>query len=150
MAGETKIVRVADLDELSIAEDVNTLIRKNYISVIDINNDDPNIDDSLERADSAGGGDSAIVTKTANYTATLDDDTILVDASGGVVVITLPAAASAVGHVFTFIKIDISVNLLTVNADGSELINGALTQTTSDQWARIAVQSNGTAWYQVG
>lgn len=97
------------------------------------------------------GISSAVVTKTGNYTATGIDHTILVDASGGAVTITLPTAASAyvssVGREYVIKKIDASGYTVTVDGAGSELIDGALTQSISAQWTALKLQSNGSAWY---
>lgn len=103
----------------------------------------------------AGSGGWNIKTKTTTYTATLDDNTILLDATGGIFTVTLPTAASAynsgtgVGHVFTFVKIDVGANLITIDGNGSETINGNTTYVFSGQYEARTIQSNGTAWYQL-
>lgn len=94
---------------------------------------------------------SAIVTKTGDYTATVTDHTILVDASGGAVVITLPLAANVyangIGREYVVKKIDASGYTVTVDGAGSELIDGDLTKMISAQWTALKLQSSGTAWY---
>lgn len=89
---------------------------------------------------------------TANYTATLTDHTLLVDATSGNLTITLPTAASAYnttsgGYVFTVKKIDTSANTVTIKGDGAETIDGVNTQVLSTQWMSYQVQSNGTNWF---
>jgi hypothetical protein len=97
------------------------------------------------------GAVSAIVTKTGDYTLTGTDHTVLVDASGGAVVITLPTVASTysggIGREYVVKKIDSSGYTVTVDGAGSELIDGALTQVISAQWTALKLQSNGSAWY---
>lgn len=87
-----------------------------------------------------------IVNKTANYTITLADYTVTVDASGGNVTITLPTAASASGRCFNIKKTDSSTNYVRVAGNGAETIDGSNTQDNYTQWASMCVQSNGTSW----
>lgn len=98
---------------------------------------------------------------TAAYTATLDDDVILVDATSAAVTVTLPpaglnpyinspfSAASyglqlpAPGLGFTVIKTDATANAVTIAAAGSDTINGAATQNTTTQYASLKPLSVG-------
>lgn len=95
------------------------------------------------------GGPVAISIKNANYTAMLSDNVLLGDATSGAIILTLPSAASAVGQVFFFKKIDSSANVVTVKGNGTELIDGANTLLISTQYAAITVVSNGTQWYVI-
>ncbi len=88
-----------------------------------------------------------VLTKTANYTATKDDKVILVDATSGAVTITLPVAALSKSIIYDIKKIDSSTNVVTVDADGSETIDGATTQTLEFQHTNIRIACNGTAWF---
>ena len=94
----------------------------------------------------AAGGPIAISTKTGNYTVALSDNFLLGDATSASFTFTLPPAASAVGNLFYFKKIDGSVNVVNVQADGSELIDGLNVQTLSVQYETFALISNGTFW----
>ena len=87
------------------------------------------------------------VTKTGNYTATVADCTILIDATSAPVVITLPVAASSVGLLYNIKKIDSSANGVTIDANASELIDGALTQIVTKQYVALTIQCDGTGWY---
>jgi hypothetical protein len=86
----------------------------------------------------------AIVTKTANYTTTVDDQVVLGDATSGVVTITLPAAATT-GKVITLKKTD-AVNNVVLSRAGSATIDGATTKTITTQYGFLTVISNGTNW----
>jgi len=92
-----------------------------------------------------------IRTVTTTTTSTVTDYTILVDASGGAVTINLIAAASffntSTGGVLIIKKIDASANTVTIDANGSETIDGATTQTLLTQWSSYTIQDNGTAWF---
>lgn len=88
------------------------------------------------------------VTKTADYTATLDDFVILVDASGASRTITLPTAASATQHGF-YIKMtaQAGANTVTVDPNGAELVDGAATYVLTVLYEAVLVVSDGSAWY---
>jgi hypothetical protein len=89
----------------------------------------------------------AISTKTAAYTLVSTDATILSDATSAGFIVTLPAAASNSGRIYNIKKIDATGNVVTVDANGSETIDGSLSQTLDAQWESITIQSNGTAWF---
>lgn len=90
-------------------------------------------------------------TVTTTYTATLDDDIVLGDATGGAFSITLPTAASAwhaatqTSKVLTFVCL--TANDVTIDGSGDETINGSTTLALSAQYQRVALVSNGTAWF---
>lgn len=90
-----------------------------------------------------------IRTESSDYTVTLDDDVILVDASGGVIEIDLPAAATATGKRYEIKKIDGTANAVNINGDGAELIDSSNTLSTTIQYESFSVVSNGTQWWIV-
>ncbi len=73
--------------------------------------------------------------------------TILVDASGANRTITLPTAASAKWREYVIKKTDASANTVTVDANGAETIDGALTQVLTTQYQFIVIQSDGSTWW---
>lgn len=91
---------------------------------------------------------SAVATKTSAdspYTLTTSDRTIRVDASSGAVTINLPAAVT--GREYLIIKTDSSANAVTIDANSTETINGALTQTLTAQYDAVVLQGvSGTGW----
>jgi hypothetical protein len=93
---------------------------------------------------------TSIVTKTGNYTAAAADETILVNASGGVVTITLPTAVGVAGKVYTVKKIDSSTNAVTVATTSSQTIDGVTTYSLANQYGGVNVQSDGSNWYIIG
>lgn len=101
----------------------------------------------------AGTKPTTISTKTADYTMVASDSTILVNATGAMVTITLPTAASVfkngIGQRFSIKKVDSSTNAVTVKASGSELIDGMNTSANANQYDCVTVQSNGTAYYVI-
>lgn len=94
---------------------------------------------------------TGIVSKTANYTATANDGTIEVDASGGAVTITLPAVSGLGGRIYVVKKTDSSGNAVTVDANASETMDGATTVSLASQWSACVIQANtaGTAWLKL-
>lgn len=89
-----------------------------------------------------------ITTVTSN--TTLDDTnyTVLCDATSGAITITLPAAASNSGRTYYIKKINTSSNDVTVDANGSETIDGDLTQTlTGADMPSIRIQCDGSNWF---
>lgn len=92
------------------------------------------------------GGPVAISTKTSNYTVQLSDNVLKGDATSGTLIFQLPSAASAVGRVFFFKKIDVSVNTVVVQAFGAELIDGLNNQTLSSQYMGFMLVTDGTTW----
>jgi len=72
---------------------------------------------------------------------------IIADATGGAITMTLPPAALVPGRIYVFKRINSGANTVTVDAYGSETIDGALTHVLSPQWNSITIISNGTAWY---
>lgn len=88
-----------------------------------------------------------VTSKTANYTLVIPDRGVLVSASGGAVTITLPTAASAKDVDFFVKKLDSSGNTVTIDANGSETIDGATTKVISTQYTAVTIYSDGTEWW---
>ena len=84
---------------------------------------------------------TAITTKSSNYTASVNDHTILCNAT---LIITLPDATGATGRIYT-IK-NIGTGTVTISRNG-QTIDGASSQTLSTQYQCITIQSDGSNWY---
>ena len=82
---------------------------------------------------------------SANYTAG-DDYIIYANASAGAITISLPPAADNIGVVYTIKKVDNSLNVVTIDPNGSETIDGGLTYTISNPNEAITIQSDGSNW----
>lgn len=100
-----------------------------------------------QSTDHWGALGTPIVTKTAAFTATMANSTLLGDATTAAFSFTLPTASTAIYKTFTFKKIDASANAVTIQASGAELIDGANTAPILSQYAAINVQSDGTSWW---
>lgn len=90
------------------------------------------------------------VTKTAAYAATTEDHTIRVNAASAAVTITLPRASASEGHIWTIRKTDSSANVVTIDADGAETIDGHTTVELVTQFTTAVIQSNGTSHDLIG
>jgi len=75
------------------------------------------------------------------------DYLILANAAGGAITLNLPPAALVPGRIYVIKRTNSGANTVTVDANGSETIDGALTHVLSPQWNAITIISDGTAWY---
>jgi hypothetical protein len=88
-----------------------------------------------------------IQTVTTNTTLTQNDYMILVNNSGPVT-ISLPSAASSVRKEYVIKKITPSANgAVTIDPNGSELIDGASTYAIASSYVSVKIKSDGTALY---
>lgn len=87
-----------------------------------------------------------IRTITSSDNASPWDHTILVDASGGPVTVTLPAKANLIGHVLNIKKIDSSANAVTIDGNSSETIDGATTVVFSTQYQCYTIHCGASEW----
>lgn len=90
-----------------------------------------------------------VTSKTANYTATSTDEFIACSTSSGAFTITLPAAASNSGMVLHIKKTNSEFNPLTVDGNGSETIDGALSKKLYAKSDFIEIVSDGSNWHTV-
>jgi hypothetical protein len=89
----------------------------------------------------------AVATFTTTSSLGVADSVALADATGGAFTITLPAAASAPRRRYVVKKIDASANVVTIQGNGAETIDGLNTQTLALQYDSLEVVCNGTAWF---
>lgn len=86
---------------------------------------------------------------SAAYTVKSSDKVLLVDASGGGVTLTLPAAASAKNSDVTIKKTDTTGNAVTIDGNGSETIDGGLTAVIVTPYVALRLYCDGTEWWIV-
>lgn len=100
----------------------------------------------LETASSTVAEVRTWVTKTADFTpSTSEAARYLVDATSGPIVISLPAVAGVPNTGWIFKRIDTTANAVTLDANGSELIDAELTAAL-DPWVALEVTNNGSRW----
>lgn len=100
---------------------------------------------SLDRVTSAGSA-VAVTTKTGAYTAVNTDEVILCNTTTAGFAVTLPTAVGRTGQRYTIKKVSADANTLTVNTTAAQTIDGAATLTTTTQWARWTLVSDGANW----
>ena len=59
---------------------------------------------------------------------------------------TLPPVANVPGLIYRIIKLDGTANTVTIDPNGSETINGALTEVISSQYVARSIISTGNVW----
>jgi len=94
-----------------------------------------------------------VISKTTTYTVALADygKLVLCSASGGAFTITLPAAATAGdGFVVALKRTDSGTNVVTVDGNGAETIDGATTHGLRRQYDSIVLVSDGSNWQTMG
>jgi hypothetical protein len=97
----------------------------------------------------AGSITTGTQTKTGNYTLLEGDGGVtFVDATGGAVTITLPAASSStIGRVYRVFKVDSSGNAVNIAPNGSNtLLAGSTTNTTAQANCLNVTGYSATAW----
>lgn len=88
----------------------------------------------------------AITTVTTNYTITATDNTVLVNPSAPVT-ITLPAAGTIRGRIYTIKKIGGGLdNGVTITPTGGQ-IEGGTNYPIYNDWTFVTLQTDGTNWY---
>lgn len=91
-----------------------------------------------------------IATKTTTYTVTVNDHTLLGDATSASMEFDLPDATTCAGQIFMFKKIDSSGNTVGLDPNGSQVIEGGSAGSTyilSLQYEAVTIQSDGAKWW---
>lgn len=103
-------------------------------------------DNPKGRLDVIGPIATPVVNKTAAYTPNILDSMVTGDATGGAFTITLPTSVGISGREYTFKKIDVSANAVTIDGAGAETIDDAATFVLAAQNDSITVKSDGANW----
>jgi hypothetical protein len=92
---------------------------------------------------------TALAVKSADYTLTASDHTILVDCSSGNVTLTLPTAVGCVGRMYIIKRIDGTNNAANINSNGSEEIEGSTNPASVGAMSSIVIQSDNSGWWKM-
>ncbi len=87
-----------------------------------------------------------VVSKTANYTATTNDEVILCNAASGAFTITLPTAVGNSGLHFTIKKTDATASTVTIATVSAQTIDGTVTKVISNQYDAVKIVSDNANW----
>ena len=100
---------------------------------------------------STKGFRGAIISKTASYSIGVTDETITVSAASGDATMTLPPSANCTGQMFIIKRTDNTpANIVGIDGNGAETIDGVATQYLASQYDYLIVQSDGTNWHIIG
>lgn len=88
-------------------------------------------------------------TITVSDSANSSDTLILADATAGNIVVSLPPAASKEGLEIIVKKISDPPRTVTIQANGSEAIDGAPNVTLTVKNEALHIMSDGTAWWKI-
>lgn len=84
--------------------------------------------------------------KIESYTLSLNDNTILVDSSSKDIVLTLPSTSLAKGKIYKIKKIS-NENIVMINSDSIETIDGELSYIIEYKYQSIELVCDGIEWY---
>ena len=103
----------------------------------------------IQGCSASGTRTDVIATKTvaSHYTATFLDSLIVVDASSAPVTVSLPTPSGNSGHTFYVKKIDAAANAVTINGNGSGLIDLASTAVIAAQHDALRLTAHGGNWW---
>lgn len=90
---------------------------------------------------------TAVTNKTTTYTALTTDATILADTSGGGWTLTLYAASGNDGAELTVVKTTTDANVLTIDGNASETIDGATTIDLDRGYQSVQLVCDGSNWH---
>nr|WP_295869502.1 hypothetical protein [uncultured Chitinophaga sp.] len=87
---------------------------------------------------------------TSSYTVTASDNTILADATGGALTITLPSPGAIAGRMYTIKKIGSGGidKEVTISTSGGT-IDGSGNYIIYNDWTFVTLQTDGTDWYVI-
>ena len=89
-----------------------------------------------------------INTVSSNYSASAHE-TVLCIAASGAFTVTLPVAASSEGVTIIIKKIDAGNNTITIDGDGTELVEGEQSIILTSPGESVTLKCDGTAWFIV-
>ncbi|WP_106531117.1 hypothetical protein [Chitinophaga niastensis] len=87
---------------------------------------------------------------TSSYTVTVADNTVLADATGGALTITLPSPTNIPGRIYTVKKIGNGGidKEVTISAAGGT-IDGSTNYIIYNDWTFVTLQTDGTDWFVI-
>jgi hypothetical protein len=91
----------------------------------------------------------SITVKTASYTATAADHSIICNNTGGAITISLPAAGGCTGRIYIIKKVSGILLNVTIDPNASETIDGGSTRVLTMQNEGVMIQSDGSNWYVI-
>jgi len=92
-----------------------------------------------------------VISKTASYTISTEDQIILADSTEAALTLTLPTAFGSTGLIFTVKRINSGPNNVTIVATSSEYIDGppGTSAVIKVQYQSLNIVSDGSNWYLI-
>lgn len=89
-------------------------------------------------------GEQVVRYTSVSTVLTESDDILIVDATAGAVIVSLPTASNT-GKQYIIVKIDDSANTVTINVFGNDTIEGGSSVVLSSQYDKTILVSGGVA-----
>jgi hypothetical protein len=148
-AGDGKVNTQDHVDEVNVINELRVVV-EDFATVLGHSK----LGDSAYPKNLLSGGTfdiKRITTKTGVATLVVGEAGLILVTAGAPHTLELPPAATVTGIEFWIIKTDDNSNLVTVDGNGAETINGELTWVGLDfQWAFLHVKSDGTNYVILG
>ena len=87
--------------------------------------------------------------KTTTVTLGSDEEFVQLSSSGGAYTVTLPAVADMVGRTLVLMKTTSDFNIITIDGNASETINGVATTTLATQYECLHLLGTSGGWVVV-
>lgn len=87
-----------------------------------------------------------MTTISSNTQLSLSYHIYLCNASSNAIIISLPTSATVTGQCFVIKKIDDTTNSVTIQANGTETIDGQSSIALTSQWSFVRIASTGQGW----
>ncbi len=151
----TTIATYTDTDEVELTDSALTTVSNVRVrwNLQELKEDSTDVDYEAGESPPSLIGDTnsdSIYAVTTTHTIAVTNNqilTILANATSGAFTVTLPSAEKATGKIITVKKIDVSANVVTIDGDASETIDGATTKSLSTQYDIFMMQSDGSNWH---
>ncbi len=108
------------------------------------------VDGDFSGTTTTAGFRTAILGILNDVTLTTSDHTVLCDTLSNNITVSLPTAVGIDGQMFIIKKDDATGNTVTIDPDGSELIDGAATKVISTAYQALQIQAYNGNWHIVG
>lgn len=101
--------------------------------------------------DIAGSLGAKIIAKTSSHTVAANDFTIMANATGDSITLSLPASSGTTGRIYIFKRIDTdNGETVTIARNGSDTIDGVTENISLNIGQSLIIQSTGSGWIKIG
>lgn len=90
---------------------------------------------------------TGLVTKTATYSASLNDHIVLMNTTSAALTLTLPSAIGIVGR--QYIVVNVGTKILTIATVSAQTINGGTSISLPAQYFSVMLLSDGANWLAI-